>query len=145
MPPIIVDVYVDDLIMLGPKRDLGEMLLRVRRHVDMEDPHKLGKYFGCYHRVRADVDPKTGATITEVEWDMIDYNKSAVVAYERDGFDGVSPVSSASTPFAPKLDGKRLDELLEKEGGFAATARVALNEAALWVPHCLAAYCCRDR
>ena len=56
-PPIIVDVYVDDLIMLGPRRELGDMLLRVRRHVDMKDPHLL---LGCYHRTVETVDPKKG-------------------------------------------------------------------------------------
>ena len=61
-PPLIVDVYVDDLIMLGPRLELGDMLRRVRRHVDMEDPHLLGKYLGGYHRMVETVDPKSGAT-----------------------------------------------------------------------------------
>ena len=77
--------------------------------MEMEDPHQLGKYLGCYHRMVSDVDPKTGATTTEVEWDMVDYNKSAVAAYENDGFDRVSSAAHASTPFASKLDSKRLD------------------------------------
>ena len=64
----------------------------------------------------ADVDPRTGATITEVEWDMVDYNKSAVSTYESEEFCRAPLSSNVSTPFASKLDGERLDELLGKEG-----------------------------
>ena len=109
-PPIIVDVYVDDLIMRGPRRELGEMLLRVRRHVDMEDPHLLGKYLGCYHRMAVGVDPKSGATVTEVEWDMVDYNKSAVAKYESEDFCSAPISANVPTPFASKLAADQLDK-----------------------------------
>ena len=49
--PQVIDVYVDDLIMLGCREGLADTLLRVRAQIDMEDPHELGKYLGCYHRV----------------------------------------------------------------------------------------------
>ena len=48
--PIVVDVYVDDLIMLGTCVALGAILHRIRKVIKMEDPHELGKYLGCYHR-----------------------------------------------------------------------------------------------
>ena len=101
------------------------MLLRVRRHVDMEEPHLLGKYLGCYHRIVETVDPKTGATVTEVEWDMTDYNKSAVAKYESEDFCSAPLHANVPTPFASKLTPEALDRLLEQEGKLNQTQRAS--------------------
>ena len=118
-------MYVDDLIMLGPRQQLGGMLLRVRRGGDMEDPHQLGKYLGCYHRMVERVDPKSGATVTEVEWDMTDYNKSAVARYEGEDFCSEPLPANVSTPFPSKVTAEELDRLLEAPGELNQTQRAS--------------------
>ena len=109
--PQVFDVYVDDLIMLGSREGLADTLLRVRAQIDMEDPHELGKYLGCYHRIVEEVCPRTSAVVTKVEWDMSAYNRDASDRYERELFRGGRPFYKAATPFAPKQDGKAFDEL----------------------------------
>ena len=111
-------------IMLGPRQQLGEMLQRVRRKVDMEDPHLLGKYLGCYHRMVERVDPATGATETEVEWDMIEYNRSAVARYEKEEFCR-APLSSVPIPFVSKLTPEAFDRLLDELGELNQTQRAS--------------------
>ena len=73
--PQVFDVYVDDLIMLGSREGLGDTLSRIRKEIDMEDPHGLGKYLGCYHRIVEEVCPRTKAVVTKVEWDMSAYTR----------------------------------------------------------------------
>ena len=48
------------------------------------------------------VDPATGATETEVEWDMTEYNRSAVSRYEKEEFCR-APLTPVPTPFVSKL------------------------------------------
>ena len=113
------DVYVDDLTMLGPRESLGKTLQRIRRVIDMEDPHELGKYRGCYHRLLETKRPRTGETVTEVEWDMSAYNGDASFRYEAEPFREGKPFHNAATPFAPKQDGATFDKLLASEGGMS--------------------------
>ena len=58
--PQVIGVYVDDLFMLGPREALGRTRRRVRKIVDMEDPHEFGKLLGCYHRLSETTCPRVG-------------------------------------------------------------------------------------
>ena len=72
--------------MLGPREALGRTFQRVRKGVRMEDPHELGKYLGCYHRIAENVCTRTGHTETSVEWGRSAYNRDAVTRYEKEDF-----------------------------------------------------------
>ena len=43
-------VYVDDLVMYGSPK-VHEVIQRIRKTIDMEDPGDLQKYLGCIHHV----------------------------------------------------------------------------------------------
>ena len=81
--------------MLGSREGLGGTLSRIRKEIDMEDPHELGKYLGCYHRIVEGRCPRTGAVVTEVEWDMSAYNRDSSSRYEKEAFRGGKPLHKA--------------------------------------------------
>ena len=82
----------------------------------MEDLHELGKYLGCYHWLGESKCPRTGATVTEVEWDMTAYNNDAVGRYRNESFRNGKPFFKAATPFAPKQDAATFESLIDQEG-----------------------------
>ncbi len=81
----------------------------------MDDPHPLGRYLGCYHRVA--VTGPVGATVTEVEFDMIDFFRTKVDAYVADTG---RTLRAVDTPHAPKLDTKAFDTAVGTPGELTA-------------------------
>ena len=80
--PVVVDVYVDDLIMYGPKGTLRDVIKSIRLKINMEEPHPAGRYLGVQHASHAEGPP--GKHTTEVEFNMSGYFSSRVKAYKRD-------------------------------------------------------------
>ena len=103
--------------MLGTPVALGSVLLRIRKVIKMEDPHELGKYLGCYHRIAEKRCQSTGEVTIHVEWDMSAYNRDAVTRYEKEDFRDGKPFFKAATPFAPKQDARTFESLMGTEGG----------------------------
>ena len=109
-------IYVDDLVMMGLPA-MMPILERLRKVIQMEDPHDLGKYLGCMHHLSTRT--VMGERVTQVQFDMRQYFKSALEQYLSVSGKTVSP---AATPHSPRIDPKEMDKLIEAPGELAPHA-----------------------
>ena len=109
---VIVVVYVDDLILVGVDLIPG-LLEAMRKEIEMEDPHSLGKYLGATHRYI-----KNGP-VTTMQWDMSDYMKSACRSFEAATGRTLKPVA---TPYVSDLTKEAMDKNLGSPGEYGHLA-----------------------
>ena len=113
---IIICVYVDDLVILGPKA-MYPVLEALRKEIEMDDPHTLKKYLGCFHHfLETTVNGEKPVTI---QFDMADYFRSAFEIFVTETGETQKP---ASTPFAPEINSEDLDNLLNTPDKLSAKA-----------------------
>ena len=84
--PMVIDVYVDDLVTYGLSSLLQAAIKQIRTKINMKEPHPLGRYLG--------------KSVTEVEFNMTQYFASKVKAYVRDTG---KTMRRFDTPHAPTL------------------------------------------
>ena len=113
---IIICVYVDDLVILGPKA-MYPVLEALRKEIEMDDPHPLNKYLGCFHHFLETT--VNGEKMMTIQFDMADYFKSACEIFVAETGETLKP---ASTPFAPEINSEDLDHLLSTPGRFSSKA-----------------------
>ena len=113
---IIICVYVDDLVILGPKA-MYPVLEALRKEIEMDDPHALNKYLGCFHHFLETT--ANGEKLTTIQFDMADYFRSACEIFIAETGETLKP---ASTPFAPEINSEDLDHLLNTPGKFSGKA-----------------------
>ena len=109
-------VYVDDLVMMGTPA-MKPILERLRKVIQMEEPHDMGKYLGCTHHMSTRTI--LGELVTHVKFDMRQYFRSALEQYRT--LSGKS-VSIVATPHAPRIDPKDMNSLIETPGELAPHA-----------------------
>ena len=105
--PIIIDVYVADLIMYGPKGagGLRDHIDRVRRKVKMEEPHPVARYLGVHHAFRTAGQP--GQRVTNVEYNMSNYFGTKVRKYKQDTS---ATLRKVDAPHVPKTDNQTFEK-----------------------------------
>ena len=109
--PIVTDVYVDDLIMYGPKSQLHKNISHIRKQTNMEDPRPLGRYLGVQHVFK--VSGPEGAQVTEAEYYMSGYFAIKSKAYVQDTG---KVLRKTYTSHAPKVDNTTCERNLETPG-----------------------------
>ena len=92
---LFLTVYVDDLLLSGPKGSHDAFWKELEKHVDIEDPESLDRFLGRNHVV-SDADEK-GRTVT---YDMCNYAKQTVEKYKN--VTKLENLKHASTPFVPE-------------------------------------------
>jgi hypothetical protein len=119
---LMLTVYVDDLLLAGPKEAHPPFWDRFSKLVDIEEVTPLGRFLGRSHSlVRS---PEGGV----VHYDMSDYANQAVEMYSKRT--GVTKFKSAPTPFC--ADGS-LTEAGDEEQGEMAPHACAVVMKFLWL------------
>ena len=113
---IIICMYVDELVILGPKA-MYPVLEALRKEIEMDDPHTLNKYLGCFHHLLETT--VKGEKMMTIQFDMADYFKSACEIFVTETGETLKP---APTPFAPEVNSEDLDHLLNTPGKFSSKA-----------------------
>ncbi len=104
-------VYVDDLLILGDSF-ADELITRVRKEIEMEEPIAVNRYLGCCHEVHTVVREKF--VNSTYDFVMSDYFRAACEDYEKET--GQKLVNNHNTPAPPAIDNKALDLLLATPG-----------------------------
>ena len=92
-------VYIDGFKLAGPKALMKECWASIRRDIWTHDFFPVGKYVGCDHKASQRLDPKSGAKLRVMEYDMSDFMRSCVDRYaELAGIDR-SSLREVCTPF----------------------------------------------
>ena len=105
---VIICVYVDDLVILGPKA-MYPVPEALRKEIEMDDLHTLDKYLGCVHHFFETT--VNGEKLMTIQFDMADYFKSACEISATETGETLKP---ASTPFAPEINSEDFDHLLNE-------------------------------
>ena len=105
-------LYVDDLVMLGPKKALADLLVPIRKEILMEEPTPLDRYLGCHHKFT--VNGKSVKTVI----DMTKYFESKVKIFEEERPVDLKKVES---PYVDKLRQVQQDLALITPGVYADT------------------------
>ena len=98
-------VYVDDFKLAGAEDNLTEGWRLIRSGLDVEDPHDVGQYLGCDHKLSMQAFHITGRPVRTIEYDMEHFMRSCVVRYTE--LTGTQTFRKVSTPFvddAPEAD-----------------------------------------
>ena len=90
----MLTVYVDDLLVAGPKGNHKKFWETLSKHVDIEEVTSLDWILGRLHKATR---TGTGGTIS---YDMSDYAQQSVEMYKK--LTGVEKLREASTPFCPE-------------------------------------------
>ena len=90
----MLTVYVDDLLLAGPKGNHKKFWETLSKHVDIEEVTSLERFLGRLHKTTR---TGTGGTIS---YDMSDYASQSVEMYKK--LTGVEKLREASTPFCPE-------------------------------------------
>ena len=113
---ITTSVYVDDLVILGPKA-VCPVLEALRKEIEMDDPRTLNKCLACFHHFLETT--VNGEKLMTIQIDMADYFKSVREIFVTATGETLKP---ASTPFAPEINSEDLDHLLDTPAKFSAKA-----------------------
>lgn len=121
----LMTVYVDDLLLAGPKENHAEIWKKLRDpklgDIRLEDPSPLERFLGRHHDV---VQLGSGVGLA---YNMEEYCQSTVEVYTK--LTGVTKFKYASTPFVP--DGSITVADLEETGELDGPAKILMK--ALWL------------
>ena len=92
-------VYVDDFKLAGPKALMKECWDSIRRGIRTDDPIPVGKYLGCDQKTSQRSDPKSGAKLHVVGYDMSDCMRFCVDSYVELAGVERSSLKKVCTPF----------------------------------------------
>ena len=90
---LLLTVYVDDLLLVGPKAAHAAFWDKLRDMVEIEEVAPITRILGRHHEVSRS---ESGG---EVIYDMSDYTKQSVEMYTK--LTGVAKFKQATTPFLP--------------------------------------------
>ena len=104
-------VYVDDLLGIGPEKELREGFKSLSEVVEIDPPEEISKYLGCEHHIRYKGAGEQRMTTTTFSMDA--YCRDACNQFiEETGI----RLGKARSPYAPDLDREQLEKLEEAPG-----------------------------
>ncbi len=90
-------VYVDDFKLSGPAKALPKLWAKIRSGLKIGETTPMGLYLGCYHDMFERVNPRTGAKVRVLEYNMESFLRQCVERYKT--LSGVTKLKYAATPF----------------------------------------------